>query len=230
MQENSAQLLKTLLTPLRPVLDEVVLVGGSAIPLWIDDPGAPPARATNDTDVLIAVNSRAKYYSFADRLRGMKFSEDPTSNVICRWKYTPTGAIYDVMPLDDSILGFSNEWYPQAFRGANAVVLPGGTVINVATPPFLIATKLVAFSDRGRGDYIGSHDIHDIMALLDGRNDLAEEVAASDGVGAWIASRFQDWISANKVDDAILNYLPYDAPPGASARLRSIIVRIAAQS
>lgn len=37
---------------LGPLVDEVVFVGGATIHLWLSEEGAPPARATDDVDVI----------------------------------------------------------------------------------------------------------------------------------------------------------------------------------
>lgn len=54
---------------LGPILDEVVFVGGATVHLWLTDPGAPPARATEDVDVICEVASRAEYYRLGEKLR-----------------------------------------------------------------------------------------------------------------------------------------------------------------
>jgi hypothetical protein len=60
MQRSAAQALEQQLRPLAPLLDELVLVGGAAVPLWVSAPGAPPARPTNDTDLIVATRSRGQ--------------------------------------------------------------------------------------------------------------------------------------------------------------------------
>jgi hypothetical protein len=77
MQQSAARVLEQLLVPLAPLLPEVVLVGGAAIPLWVDAAGAPPARATNDTDVIVAARSRAHYHRIGERPR----SSGPRGNL-----------------------------------------------------------------------------------------------------------------------------------------------------
>ena len=42
----------------------------------------------------------------------------------------------------------------------------------------MIATKLAAWTGRGRGDVLTSLDIHDITVLVDGRPELVDELAA----------------------------------------------------
>ena len=51
----------------------------------------------------------------------------------------------DFMPDDEEVLGFSNLWYKDALQTAMPYRLDESLVINVVTPPFLIATKLEAF-------------------------------------------------------------------------------------
>ena len=40
-------------------------------------------------------------------------------------------------------------------------------------------TKLAAFNDRGNGDYLGSSDIEDVVAVLDGRPGIIDEIKES---------------------------------------------------
>lgn len=60
----------------------------------------------------------------------------------------------------------------------NAVdyTLPNGTLIKVFAAPWFLAAKLQAYQGRGHGDVLTSNDIEDIIALLDGREELIEEV------------------------------------------------------
>jgi hypothetical protein len=55
---------------LRRLLSEIVLVGGCATGLLIDDPGAAPVRGTYDVDVIAKIGSYAEYTVFSERLRG----------------------------------------------------------------------------------------------------------------------------------------------------------------
>jgi predicted nucleotidyltransferase len=83
------------------------------------------------------------------------------------------------MPALPGILGFANRWYPLAVQSAQRVVLPSGTSIQLITAPAFLATKFEAFSDRGKSDLLGRHDMEDIVNVLDGRPEIVEEVAAS---------------------------------------------------
>jgi hypothetical protein len=63
---------------LRPLLHEMVFVGGCATGLLIDDPGAGPVRGTYDVDVIVEITSYAEYALFSERLRHLGFHEDTT--------------------------------------------------------------------------------------------------------------------------------------------------------
>jgi hypothetical protein len=53
----SAELLETAAAKLGPLLSEVVFLGGASIHLWLSDPAAPAARATDDVDVITAIDA-----------------------------------------------------------------------------------------------------------------------------------------------------------------------------
>lgn len=42
-----------------------------------------------------------------------------------------------------------------------------------------VATKLEAYAGRGGGDFLSSHDIEDVLNIVDGREELAEEMAGA---------------------------------------------------
>ena len=84
---------------------------------------------------------------FQNRPRARRFQEDIASGVICRWRH-PLEAqgeplILDAMPAEARLLGFSNQWQAATLPYAERKELPSGGAIRVATPPYLVATKLV---------------------------------------------------------------------------------------
>jgi hypothetical protein len=98
---------------LKPLLGELVFVGGSTTALLITDKAAADVRPTYDVDAIAEIGSYAEYADFSERLRKCGFTEDAGEGApICRWRQKKT--ILDVMPLDEKILGFSNRWYKPA--------------------------------------------------------------------------------------------------------------------
>lgn len=63
----------------------------------------------------------------------------------------------DLVPLDEKVLGFANRWYRVGFD----------------------ATKFEAFKDRGNNDVYLSHDLEDIMTVMEGRSSVAQEMATA---------------------------------------------------
>ena len=102
---------------LRPLLGELVFVGGAVTGLLITDGAAADPRTTFDVDAIAAITSYAEYAAFGDRLRSLGFLEDTSEGApLCRW--VQQGTILDVMPLDEKILGFSNRWYRAAMKSS----------------------------------------------------------------------------------------------------------------
>lgn len=171
--------LETAAAVLGPVLEDLVFIGGATIHLWFTEPGAPPARATDDVDVICEVATRAEYYRLGSRLQAQGLHEAVGEPVLCRWRSADPLMVLDVMPTDAEILGFSNPWYDEAISTSVTVVLASGVEIRAATPTALVATKLCAWNGRGKGDILRSLDVHDVLALIDGRPELSAELLAA---------------------------------------------------
>ncbi|MEW8561758.1 MAG: hypothetical protein AB2541_06615 [Candidatus Thiodiazotropha sp.] len=154
--------------------DEMVFLGGCATGLLITDMAALPLRVTRDVDTIVKAATLAAYQRFSGKLRKQSFREDTSDGApLCRW--IADEVILDVMPTDSRILGFSNRWYESAVKHAELRTLPSGQNIRMVSAPYFLCTKLVAFDGRGRGDYLLSHDIEDMIAVLDGRPEIVNE-------------------------------------------------------
>lgn len=217
-------ILETAVHHLGSLADEFVFVGGCATGLLIDDIAAPPIRETIDVDVIVQVLSKGEYYALSERLRGQKFKEDSSDGApICRW--TDGRVILDVMPADPEILGFGNEWYEPAMKHAIAVKLPSGKTIRMVSAPYFLITKLEAFSGRGKSDYQMSHDIEDLVAVIDARPMIVDEVRESDAsLRAELGNRFKQMLKTPRFVDAVSGHLPTDAT--SQARVPLVINRM----
>jgi hypothetical protein len=103
--------------------NEIVFVGGSVAGLLVTDPVADGIRATKDVDAVVEATTLSQYYQVEKRLSVSGFKRDADSEVICRWRHTGTGVLFDLMPTDPAVLGFSNRWYPEAMTTATRVRL-----------------------------------------------------------------------------------------------------------
>jgi hypothetical protein len=196
---------------LRPLLGELVFVGGSVTGLLITDKAAADPRTTLDVDAIAEITSYAEYAAFSDRLRRLGFQEDTREGApLCRW--FRDGITLDLMPLDEKILGFSNRWYRAAMESSVTEKLSGDLEIRIVTAPFFIATKLEAFKGRGKGDFFGSHDLEDMIFVLDGRPALVAEVLASAiELRAYVRAEIHGLLSTPGFRDALPGYLLPDA-------------------
>ncbi len=211
---------------LGPVADELVFLGGCATGLLITDPAAPSVRITTDVDVITEVTTVRDYYQLSERLRQRGFAEDQSEGApVCRWKLEST--ILDVMPTKPDLLGFGNQWYEPAMASAKSVELPSGKSIRMVPAPYFLATKLEAFDGRGKGDYLLSHDIEDIVAVLDGRPEILDETQrASKRLQTYLAHRFSTLLKTREFLEALAGHLPGD--PASQGRMPLIKERIEA--
>ena len=206
--------------------EEMVFLGGCATGLLITDVVAPPIRATKDVDVIVEVASLIEYHRLAKRLRELGFSEDQSSDApICRWR--AVDIVLDVMPTRLEILGFGNEWYQPAFDAAVWGALPSGKKIQMVSAPYFLATKLAAFDGRGEGDYMISHDMEDMVAVLDGRPEIVEEVWSCDQkLRGHLQVRLAALVKDERFLEALPGHMPGDA--GSQARVPIILQRLKA--
>jgi len=196
---------------LRPLLGELVFVGGCVTGLLITDDASGDPRATLDVDAIAALTSYSQYTDFGDRLRALGFAEDTTEGApLCRWVHHET--ILDVMPLDARILGFSNRWYRAAMESSVTQRISSDLEVRTVTAAFFIATKLEAFKGRGRGDFFGSRDLEDLVSVIDGRATVVAEVqAGADQLRAYIGAEVRTLLRTPSFLDALPGYLLPDA-------------------
>ena len=224
MANHNLDLLAEAARLLKPLLGELVFVGGCTTALLITDKAAADVRPTFDVDAIAEITSYAAYADFSERLRKIGFAEDTTEGApICRWLQKKT--ILDVMPLDEKILGFSNRWYRPAMESAEERELERGLRIRVVTAVYFCATKLEAFAGRGKDDYLSSRDLEDLAAVIDGRAELVQEIrSAQEEVRAYIASEINKLLGTQAFVDALPGYLLPDA--ASQARIMLLMSRL----
>lgn len=206
---------------LGPLRSEVVFVGGAVTELLITEPGAPLPRMTGDIDAILEATTQVEYYAFSERLRAAGFVEDGSDTApLCRW--VVDGIKVDLMPAGPGVLGFSNPWYPETIATAATIRLRDAIELRVAGAACFVATKLAAFDGRGNGDFAASHDIEDLIAVVDGRPELADEVRASSrAIRAFLSRRVRELLDSDAFLDAIPGHL---SPDEASQQRLGIVV------
>lgn len=180
MRNNDPNLpdLRRIAEALGDLREEVVFVGGAVAGLLVTDPLADSVRATRDVDAVVNAN-RVAFYRIEEQVAAFGFVRDASSDVICRWVHKESGILFDLMPVQPDVLGFSNRWYAYAVETATPVDLGNGITIRLVSAAAFVATKLEAFASRGAWDFMSSHDLEDVLNIVDGRAELAEEIAAA---------------------------------------------------
>lgn len=201
---------------------EVVFTGGAIVGLLLTDTAAPDVRPTDDVDVIVGITRYSDYASLQEVLRKLGFSHD-MDGPNCR--FILDGLKVDVMPTAGKVLGFTNRWYDFALASAMDYTMPDSTRIRLISAPAFVATKLEAFHDRGNEDFALSHDMEDIVAVVNGRQELLEEIQKADAtVRAYISKCFAELIINREFVDAVGMHLLPDE--GSQARASIIIDRI----
>ncbi|HEY2713051.1 MAG TPA: hypothetical protein VGI60_11095 [Chthoniobacterales bacterium] len=153
-------------------------LGGCAVWLLVDRPDLTDFRPTEDVDVIVEVVTLNELYKIEEILRAAGFQHDTSEGApICRW--IVKGCRVDIMPIDSRALGMNSQWFREALESAQLVTIDGKLQARVVTAPFFLATKLAAYHDRAGDDLYGSHDLEDIVTVVDGRRNIAAEVADS---------------------------------------------------
>lgn len=220
---KNVEMLGVVAKGLKGLKEKVVFVGGATIDLYIDDAAAPETRPTDDVDCVVELGSKIGYHDLEQELRILKF-EHPMAEKgpICRWKFC--GIKVDIMPTDGQVLGFKNQWYSDGMAHAEQFELRDGQKILVFSLPHLLASKLEAFRDRGHGDFLGSSDIEDIFALIDGCSDAETRIArAPKPVLTYLADELSDLL---KNDHFLLSVDGNLGPSGRAKRGLELMHRI----
>jgi len=171
--------IKAVLDALENLRDQVVFVGGATAALYATRP-LTEIRPTDDVDIVVELSGYSSYAELEEKLRSKGFINDVESGVICR--YRVQGIIVDIMPTESSILGFSNRWYVAGFSSSIQMDIGEGYIVRIFTPVYFIASKLVAFFDRGQGDGRTSSDLEDIVTVFNNRPSIYKEMQEADPV------------------------------------------------
>ncbi|QNH22258.1 hypothetical protein HEP73_03190 [Xanthomonas sp. GW] len=196
--------LRAIADALGELREQVVFLGGAVVGLLLSDPLAESVRATYDVDAVVDLDW-SRFRRIEERVQTQGFAREMESGVVCRWVHRESGVVFDLMPVDSEVLGFSNRWYAYAVETAQSVELDERLSIRMVTAVAFVATKLEAFATRGKGDFLSSHDLEDVLNVIDGRAELVEELAmAPEDLRRMVANAFAALLD----DPAFANALP----------------------
>lgn len=198
-----------------------VFVGGSIVGLLVTDPNAHVVSPTKDIDLVLHVINRMDFCKIEAALRQVGFRDALTEQrtMLGRFWWGAGNVVVEFLPPVPGITDFADRWYPEVLRSAQRT----HEIWHAAAPAFL-ATKINAFLDGRRGDFTSSKDIEDILAVMDGREEVVEEIFdARLELREWLIGKISYFLE----NGDFLNALPGHIPDVARAqravrRLREI--------
>jgi hypothetical protein len=105
----------------------------------------------------------------------------------------------------------SNRWFPSLLDEAEYVEVSSGRYAWRASAPCFVATKFEAFYSRGKGDYQSSKDIEDIVAVIDGRLEILEEIQfCAHDVRGFISQSCRQLLADRRFIDCLPQIVPDD--------------------
>lgn len=194
-------------------LDQVGLnyafIGGSIVNLLMDDPGLSPARPTDDFDVILGVVTTERYSEVEARIRRLGFEHDTRENApLCRWVLG--NLTVDIMPTEGAQLGLNTAWFKEALATTTEQQF-GNVRLKLVSPVGFLATKYVAFLDRGDNDYYASHDLEDFVTVIDGRENIVTEIDhAPVELRGYVIGALIALTSTPEFDEALAGQIPPD--------------------
>jgi len=208
MPDENIEMLQTVADGLEELREEIVFVGGAGAELYADDPASSDIRPTQDVDCTIELRSYKEHTELEEGLKTKGFVNDTSQGApICRWIYQDIKV--DVMPTDENILGFNNQWYPGGVDNKISKTLPDGTEINVFPPEYYLASKFDAHHDRGGNDLRQSHDFEDIIYVLDNCLDILENIRnANEDVKNFLKAECESLLKNDGLSEGIECALP----------------------
>jgi len=180
MIDVNRAMLEAVVAELGDLRDDVVFIGGAVAGLLITSPGGDPIRETDDVDCIVELGSSVLNYGQIERrLQALGWAPGSMTvegDPLCRFR---KGALtVDVMPTNDKILGFAARWASEAIAYATSQSV-GKRNVQVISAPYFLAMKIEAFKSRGKDDYYGSHDLEDLVMVVEGRSEIIDEVAGA---------------------------------------------------
>ncbi len=184
-------------------------LGGAVVNLLLDDPALSEVRPTKDVDVVIEVLSHVDYTKLEERLRGLGFSHDDQEGApSCRWILNELTV--DIMPTHGGLQGLNTAWFPEALKSAQLIEAEGAK-LKIVSPVGFLATKYVAFQDRGEGDFYSSIDMEDFVTVIDSRAHIVLEIEnAETDLGQYVTGAVRTLLQNEDFQDALSGYLPSD--------------------
>lgn len=191
-------------------LPHLVFVGGVTLPLYFTEPSAYTVRPSHELDAIVNLPSRLDFLQLEARMteQGARHVSPPDA-LPSRWE---VGSIrLNLIPFYTESMGFLNRWHEEGAFHAQSLPIMDIHRIKIFTPAYYLAAKIDAFRQRGEQHFRYSKDFEDIVALLDHRPEIVEEVqSAFYEVRAYIQGHITGWLSDPYMIEGVYAALPLE--------------------
>ena len=192
-----------------------------------DDKAAPTPQPSEDIDCVVEIATYGEWTDFEAKLRAKGFQDidasgEDSNPPTCR-KYF-LGIKIDFMPVEETVLGYGNQWFKAGLENSIKVNLEE-VEVNIFKIEYFVATKLKAFNDRGiTGDIRFSQDLEDLTELIDGVTKIETEIMNSvETVKKFIIQELKKILdSKDEYKEAMYGFLGYDDADTREARIDRI--------
>jgi predicted nucleotidyltransferase len=189
---------------LKDVKDQMVFVGGAVVSLYTDDPAADEIRPTQDIDMALIIVNLSHWEKVQEQLAALGFHPDPFGHAICSYKYKDIPV--DIISTGEGPIGSTNRWFKIGFDNL-WMAKAKEQELKILSAPCFLATKFEAFNDRG-SDYRSSHDMEDIIYVLDNRMGIVEEIEKDDPrIANFIKEQLQKIISKGMMQEVLIAHI-----------------------
>lgn len=206
IRSRHIRLIKEVAGALGDLNERVVYVGGAVVSLYVTDPAARDVRPTDDVDITLEITSLGKLEALRQELIEKGFRQSPEDSVMCRFRYK--GTKVDVMATREIGWAPANPWFGPGLKDLRQIEVDPFT-LRILSMPYFLATKISAFRSRSK-DPRTSHDLEDVVYVLDNRDDIAAEIrSAPEDVKCYLAGEFEELLKNASIKEAMIANLEY---------------------
>ncbi len=200
--------IKTISEALKDLNTQVVYVGGAVISMYIDDLAAEDVRPTMDVDLSMEIVSLSQLESVRQQLTQLGFTQSSEDKVICRFRYKDIKV--DVMSTKEVGWAPANPWFATGHKKSQTFKIHD-TDIRCLSLPYFLASKFSAYLSRGKNEPRASHDIEDIVYVMNYSSNFEHQILQSDSeVKDFLISCFEQICTSTNLQEAVLANLSHE--------------------
>lgn len=187
--------------------EQVIYVGGAVVSLYVNDPAAADVRPTKDLDISLSIATQSELENIRQELTLKGFIQSAEDDVVCRFRYQDIKV--DVMNTREIGWAPANPWFEPGFMSKEQRNIDTEN-IWILPMPYFLASKFTAFNNRGSTDPRTSHDLEDIVYILDNRIDISDQLKLTPlDVKPFLREQFGSILKDRLKSEAVMSHIPF---------------------